>query len=395
MSDRPDSEAGGREESLAAVEASPPPIPEAPPPAPPPAPAGRAARGITIALAAALLLLAAVAVSAPFWAPALPWAPPAVDPRIDAIEKTLQQSRQAQQAQNDAVQQLERRIAALEARPAPPPAQDVGDLRRQVAALSGTASDLAVRVAALDKGLRAQQQAAGELATQVAAADKAAQAQTAATAKLGQRLDRLEAAITHAAASDNTDTAIVLVLLQIRSALAVGRPFAAEYETLAALAHDRPEIAAAAAPLAEPAKSGVAIPAVLLGRLHQLMPAVGKAAAQVPANGDEASAGWGAAILDRLRGLVRVERVAPSSGAPAEGSASAAVAATEQALAGGDLADAVAALDKLTGPQAAAAAAWLRMAKQRLAVETAMHRIETALMARLGAKAGPFKDTAP
>lgn len=384
MSDRADSEAGGREEAVAAA--------EAPAPAPPatPAPAGRTARGVAIVLAAALLLLAALAVTAPFWAPSLPWAPrePARDPRVEPLAAALQQSRQQQQAQNDAVQQLERRIAALEARPAPPPAQDVGEMRQQVTALSGTASDLAARVAALDKALRAQQQAAGELATQVAAAEKTVQAQKAATAELAPRLDRLEAAITHAAASDSTDTAIVLVLLQMRSALAAGRPFAAEYDTLMALTHDRPEIAEAAAPLAEPAKSGVATSAVLLGRLRQLMPAIGKAAAASPANGGAAPAGWGEAILDRLRGLVRIERVAPSSGeAPAEGSAAATVTAAEQALAGGDLAGAVAALDKLTGPEAAAAAPWLRMAKQRLTVEAAIHRIETALMARLGSSA--------
>ena len=62
----------------------------------------------------------------------------------------------------------------------------------------------------------------------------------------------------------------------------------------------------------------------------------------------------------------------------------AAVNTAELALAGGDLEGAVAALDKLTGAPAQAAQPWLRTARQRLAAETALRRIQALLATRLG-----------
>ena len=67
----------------------------------------------------------------------------------------------------------------------------------------------------------------------------------------------------------------------------------------------------------------------------------------------------------------------------------AAVNAALQALAGGDLEGAVGALDKLTGAPAEAARPWLRMAKERLAAEAALQRIEALLVTRLGTPATP------
>ena len=62
----------------------------------------------------------------------------------------------------------------------------------------------------------------------------------------------------------------------------------------------------------------------------------------------------------------------------------------ERALAGGDLARAVAAIETLHRAPAAAEplADWLRKARERLAVEAALHRLEALLTARLGDTAG-------
>ena len=118
---------------------------------------------------------------------------------------------------------------------------------------------------------------------------------------------------------------------------------------------------------------------MLAKRLREL--AGGIAGAGAPAApSDPGSAGWGEAALARLRGLVTIRRV---DGAK-PGGAEAAVNAAELALAGGDLAAAVAALDKLTGAPAEAAAPWLRMARQRLAVDAALRRLEALVTARLG-----------
>jgi hypothetical protein len=62
----------------------------------------------------------------------------------------------------------------------------------------------------------------------------------------------------------------------------------------------------------------------------------------------------------------------------------AAASGAQAALARGDLAGAVAALDPLTGANAEAARPWLRMARERLVVETALDRLRQLLGARIG-----------
>ena len=171
-------------------------------------------------VAGAALLVAALLLTANYWTPLLPWNAgagrddAALAGRIDRLANAqLDARRQGEQAAatvDAAVQRLDRRIGALEARPATPIA-DTAEIRELQARLSTAMADLTTRVAALDK------------------------------------------AVHTGAAAEATDTALVLVLLQIRDAVAAGRPFEAEYQAFVALAGARPEIAAAAAPLTEPA----------------------------------------------------------------------------------------------------------------------------------------------
>jgi hypothetical protein len=120
---------------------------------------------------------------------------------------------------------------------------------------------------------------------------------------------------------------------------------------------------------------------VLAARLHQLAPQI--AAAPPPAK-----PGWRAQIVARLRGLVTVRRLDGAGQSPAEQ----AVGTAESDLAGGDLSGAITALAELTGPNLTAAEPWLAMARQRLAVETALHQIEMLVTGGLGsAPATPVK----
>ena len=329
--------------------------PSDPPAAEPP---GRRYRAMAIGFAAAVVVLVIIDGAAPLWAPpllrSLGWETAAEQPdpalldRLYRLEAARNQDRQdaaknatalqetaAQTAST--MQQLDRRIAALEARPAAP-AGEIAELRQQLAKLSTAVTDLTGRVAAAEK----------------AATEKAPPAQSAA---------------------DPTDSSLLLTLLRIREAVEVARPFAAEYDAFAALAQARPEIAAAAAPLAEPAKSGVASRAVLIARLHRLAGAI--ATAEAP----PAEADWSDRVLARLRGLVTIRRIDGAGQSEPE----AAVSGAERTLRGGDLAAAIAALAGLAGPPAEAARPWLQMARQRLAVEAALHRVEELLTARLGA----------
>ena len=305
-----------------------------------PAPATRRHGWMAPAAAAVLVLIIGAVGTTPYWAPPvmqmLPWgnsaapaAPvraPAPAARDDALAaRVAALEAQVRNNQNDAaLQALGKRISTLEARPEP----DLTPLQNQMTSLAASVADLTKKIGALDKA--------------------------------------------QAVPSDNA--ALSLVLLQIGEAVATGRPFDAEYQALTTLSRNRPDIAAAAAPLAEPAKNGVASRAVLAARLRQLAPQI--ASASTPAGSS-----WRSQIAARLRSLVTIRRVDGAGQSPAE----AAVSTAERALAGGDLNGAIAALAGLDGGNLAAAEPWLGMARQRLAVETALRRIATLVAAELGA----------
>jgi hypothetical protein len=310
---------------------------------------GRAGWG-QLGLAGALLLVIALVATGPLWAPLLPWAAG----NEPARQQRELQSQPAETPANAALPALERRVGALEARPAAP-AGDITEIRQLVARLADAAADLATRVEAVEKAVRSQ------------------------------------------TAGDPTDIALVLALLQIRDAVEAGRPFAAAYEALVALARARPEIAAAAAPLAEPATAGLAGRPVIANRLRELAGAIATAPSpeNAPGNAIAAEPDWADQALARLRGLVTIRRIDEAGQHQLGGGPAAAVNAALLALAGGDLEAAVGALDALTGAPAEAARPWLRMAKERLAAEAALQRIEALLVARLGNPANAQAGSGP
>jgi hypothetical protein len=289
----------------------------------------------------AVLIIAATITTTPFWAPPvmqlLPWgqpipAPqPAAAPRAEPAADPGIAATRSQAAQNaTTLQQLGQRIAALEGKPPP----DLASIQQQLATLAKTNAELTESIAALQK-------AAAQPAT------------------------------------DPNKAALALALLQIREAVDLARPFDAEYQTLVVLARDQPEIEAAAQPLAGPAVSGVASRAALIERLRQLAPQI--ATARPPPK-----PGWKSQIVARLRALVTIRRLEGDAQTPAE----TAVGIAQHDMASGDLAGAVEALSGLAGPGQIAAEPWLRMARQRLAVETALRQVATAVTAALGSPAG-------
>jgi hypothetical protein len=307
-------------------------------PAPSPRRLGRALAGVAV-----LAIVIAALATTPFWAPQimrlLPWGVAAEKPQPATPNPTV------------AVQQLTQRVAALEAKPA----SDQSGLQQRVAALEGRpAPDLS------------------SVQQQLAALDKT-------TADLGQKIATLDKTEQQQQAADPKITALTLVLLQIRDAVEIGRPFDAEYQALVALSRDHPDIATAAAPLADPAQTGVASRAALIERLRQLAPLI--ATARPPPK-----SGWKSQVVARLRSLVTIRRVEGDERTPAE----AAVGKAQSDLASGDLAGAITALDKLDGASKTAAEPWLKTAKARLAVETALRQVQAALTTALGAAAPPL-----
>ncbi len=182
-----------------------------------------------------------------------------------------------------------------------------------------------------------------------------------------------------------TDGMLALLLGQMREAIEQARPFPAEFDAFIGLARDS-DLAAAAQPLAQPARNGVASRAVLVKGLAEL-------AGRMAVAGEPAvKSDWREQTLARLRGLVTIRRIDSSShtgsAGGAAGGSDGAVGTAQAALARGDLAGAVAALEPLTGADAEAAGPWLLMARERLAAETALDHIQELLTGAPGQLAG-------
>lgn len=265
--------------------------------------------------------------------------------RVDRLEAASGGDRQLEDtvaAAKTGLQNLEQRVAAVEAESASRKAADSADLQKlqqELARLGTNATSLTQRVAALEQ--EKQSQNATEL---------------------------------------RTDAMLALLLAQMREAVEQARPFPAEYSALTRLARD-PALAAAAQPLADAARNGIASRPILAKRLAELAGQI--ATANEPASETD----WRHQVLAHLRGLVTIRRVdGPSQTGP-----EAAVSTAQTALARGDLAGAVAALGVLTGPNAEAAGGWLRMARGRLAVEAALDHLQELLTVQLGSAppAGP------
>lgn len=332
-------------------------------------------------LAALLIVVVAGVLSSPFWGPAvrplLPWGEPSDAAKYDA---------------------LDHRVAALEQRPVAPPidldpiksaqaaqAQKIAALESAVAALRQTQGGAATKAALAQQSQRldaAEAHAAARVAAQAAEIDKLQQqlAQLgAAGAELATRLDALEHQVHAQSNSDRSEGVRVLALLQMREAVEAGHPFTAEYATFSQLTAHNPELSAAARPLADAARNGIATPAELRQRLGEVADHI-DTATMPPAKSGATKSKWWQETLDRVRALVTIRHVDDN---PKTGS-EAAVDAAQTAMAQGNLTAAVAALDGLSGASAEAVQPWLKAARQRLAVEAALTRLQELLTAQLG-----------
>ena len=332
-------------------------------------------------LAALLLLVIAGVASSPFWsrevAPLLPWSTEASAPSRDYAD-------------------LAARVAAFETRPVPP-SVDVG-------AINSAASALAHRVDQLEAARNADRQpeaaaaAAMQELRQLEERLNALEAQSASRAskeaaefeKLRQEVaqsagvaadlaDRLSA-VEHrvgAAGAARTNGALLAALFRMREAVETARPFASEYEAFMTLAHDQPDLLAAAEPLAGFTQAGAPSRAALSDQLGQLSGRTAPPAAS-PVGSD-----LGSQAPAWLRSLVTIRRI----DAAAQNGQEPAMHVAGAALARGDLSGAVSALQTLSGSNSGGVQSWLEAARQRLAAEGALAHLQELLVARLGTSA--------
>jgi hypothetical protein len=353
---------------------------EAPLPAPPVARPAGITRQAVVWLAVLLAVVIIWVALSPFWAPALapllPWGrrPAAAGGDVTALAArvtALEQRPVAPTVDVDAIKSaqsmLAQRVDRLEAA-----VQGLGRNQGNETATKAALAQLGQRLDATDA------QSASSAASQASDIRKLQQEQSridGAAADLGRRLTELQQQVHAQGVADRSGAALLLALMQMRQAVEEARPFPDEYGAFKALARDDPKLVAAAEPLARPARDGVASRVVLRQRLADL-------ATQTPAaKQPDAKLTWWAQALARIRGLVTIRRI---DGAAKTGP-EAAIDSAQSALARGDLAAAVSALDSLTGANAAAARPWLEMARERLAAETALRQLQELLAAQVGA----------
>ena len=283
-------------------------------------------------------------------------AAPIVDPaQIAAMQKQLSELEKQPRP-------LAAPAAPATAANAPPPAE-LAKLEQQMTALDARSQSRAAQLRAEIAKLKAEE-------TRL----------DAVTAGLADRVPALAAELHAHRAAEHSDAALFLGLLQLREAVAEGRPFPQEYNAFLGLVRDWPDLAAAAKPLAAAAKAGVASRVVLLHRLAEL---AGRIAAKKPL---PAKKDWRSRLAAEVSSLVKIRHIGDKDKSSPQG----AVDAAQLALAHGDLGGAVAALAPLSGPAAEAARPWLDLARQRLAADTALAHLQQLMVQRvLGIPAAP------
>ena len=255
------------------------------------------------------------------------------------------------------------RLEALEARTA------------EAASADGTARNLERRLRALEND-----PARARLGPALAAWAGQRAALEARLAEVTTRLTRIEAEAARQAGADGRLVALVLATGELTAALGTSRRFAPALDTLRGIAGEDGEdsdIEAALARLAPLAAAGVPTLDGLAARFPETANAVMRAALAVE------DADWIDDTVTRLRQLVTIRR---TGGAVDPTSLDGRLAAAETALAGGDLARAIAIVEEL-GPEAARGAGdWLRAARARREADAALTDLVEAVNARIGAR---------
>ena len=342
-----------------------PPSLEKPPANPPPPKSGTPAapfaenpppgRRFTAWLILILIVVLALVGTSPYWAPPLaplfPWgthpheAVTVAGPDTTALTQRLQQTEAA-------LKDVTARIGQLESRPAAAPA------------------DASTNIETADQRAALQEQIAKL---------------NAALTALGDRETRLETGNQLAHEEAHSEQNLLLALANLRSALAGSGAFKTELDAVTALAPKSDAIVSLSATLAPSAVTGIPSLAILSERFsRETAPNILRA---VPVS---ETAGWSDWIVAHVKRIVIIRRV-NQGGTQSSDPTEATVARAEAALKANDLAGAVDAVSRLSGPQAEAAASWLADAKKRLAAEAEIGKAWRDVSAHTGADSGGAK----
>jgi uroporphyrinogen-III synthase len=362
-----------------------------------------------IGIVAALIVLAGALVSLPFWPPQLremwrgqaaaPPPAPGIDlqaVRADAAKAATASVDAARRELTARLDDFEKRLRALSAtvaeRPAPSPAPAapsspdpaIAELRSKIEALESrpvaTAPTAPVAPAptapapAIDaeKEIGMLNREIATLRGSLAALDQAVASQRdqarALHDAMGARGAGEQKALTAARAS-----AVIGVAARLSAAIDQGTPFAADLDLLTPLIQGDAKLAEFANALQPHARSGVVSRAVLEAEF----PAVAKAVLAE----DLADDSYGQRLLGKIKGLVSLRRVGDVPGDTTD----AKLARAELALHAGDLPKAVELVKSLPPQTAKATETWLSRAEAHLAAQRTVHQLAAHAVSLLGA----------
>jgi len=273
--------------------------------------------------------------------------------------------------------------------------------------------DHATRIGWLERRLQA---ASDSDLTNVTATAQVARTQSLeeSTDKLGaelteqrSRLERLEATATSletttttlqeragspdkaTALLDKTDVALLFAVDALRVSLMTSKPFTAELQIAEGLAQQRPEALSALRTLDERAPRGVPSLTALVYRFSLVARDVRRDEAARRAG--ENTTGGG--VMNKLQEIV-IGKAGDPNAPPDQNGVEAALGAADAALKNEDLASAISALKPIERAASGTVGPWIRDAEARLAAETTLSALDSALARRLR-ESGPASAAKP
>ncbi|WP_420345792.1 carph-isopro domain-containing protein [Pelagibius sp.] len=355
--------------------------------APPPRRSGSLVPGVVLGVLLAVAIAVAMVFSRGYWLPL-------VDP----------QSGQQQEAVASALQDLDVRLADLQAALPPDNSEAVAAVNDRLSTLEAAVSQgagqdpetraalesLSANLARLTdrlQSLEESQAAAGiptealsnRLSSEAARLDELLTAQSELVARLEQaERDLATAAASRDAAPGSQETLLLLAMLQLRDAIRGSGPYEEPLRMLQNLAEGDAALTDITAPLERRAPAG--LPS--LRDLQAAFPEVARRLAAIELG--EEGEGWSAGVLRRLSEAVNLRPVGL-----VEGDSPTAVAArAEVKLNDGDLEGALAEISSLTGAAAEAAAQWRGEAEARVAANQAVSALGAMVSERFRLTAG-------
>jgi uroporphyrinogen-III synthase len=210
-------------------------------------------------------------------------------------------------------------------------------------------------------------------------------------AGLTERLGAVERTLGDNAAASR-QAALALAAANLNAALAGSDPFAAQLAALRDIAGRDPALArgveAATAPVTSFGAAGIPTPTDLAAAFPAVADAIARAATKATPSDMAAEDGFFDGVWRKVTdGLSEAVTVRPEGEAEGDGPLER-LARAERRLAAGNLAEAVAELDGLSGAAREAAAAWLDKARARLAADAAIDALAALALGRMAAPAG-------